>query len=272
MGVTAGPRPLAPGGSESWLRPKGSALERKAPHPACERGNKWTDEPWNEGMKAWSPGGHAQQGHQQPQLMQPPALGYGHLQPTQGWTCPVDTPANGCPPPAALCRALASSLWEERGDPKRRGPYPARPTHTAPLSASPPLPSAGHAHSLHSWLGEGREGTEGKLGWCQLVSRLPWQREGGRGGAAARAAGKQGMCHLLAGAKFLMLCLPNAAQVTTQPNRGRGRRGAGEPEGVGPTASLALLGTAAAHSLLAGWCSLMALAGHTPSIQTWRTR
>lgn len=34
--------------------------------------------------------------------------------------------------------------------PETRGPGPARPTHPAGLSASPPLPSAGRAGSLHS--------------------------------------------------------------------------------------------------------------------------
>lgn len=56
--------------------------------------------------------------------------------------------------------------------------------------------------------------------------------------AAARASGKQGMCHLLAGAEFLMLCLPSAAHVTTQPHGG----GAGEPRGLGPLPAWLCLG------------------------------
>lgn len=61
---------------------------------------------------------------------------------------------------------------------------------------------------------------------------------------------------------------PSAAHMATQPSLG----GAGEPEGAGPIASLALLGTTAVHSILAGWCSLKALAGHSPSIQIWMTQ
>lgn len=138
-----------------------------------------------------------------------------------------------------------------------QGPYPARPTHPAPQSANPPLPSAGHAaHCAPGWErekkvlkanwdgvslsagchGNERVGVEGLLpepleskessGWSQIPPALP----------------------------------PSAAHVATQPSRGRGR-GAG---GAGPIASLALLGTAAVHSLLAGWCSLKAWQATVP--------
>lgn len=141
--------------------------------------------------------------------------------PRATWAIEGPRRAKSRPSHAALGRALASGLWGVvYGDPKTqkcRTCFQGGPRCPKWLACHCPLPVTTAQHTPGPG-GRGR-GPRENSAQCQLQSasrsRLPWQREGGGGGA--ESLWKVGMCVLLPWSQIFPLCQTHA---TSQAGKG----------------------------------------------------
>lgn len=148
-----------------------------------------------------------------------------------------------------------------------QGPYPARPTHPAPQSANPPLPSAGHAaHCAPGWE---REKKVLKANWDGVSLSAGChgnERVGVEGLLPEPLESKECAIFWLEPNSSCSASQCSPRGHAAQPGAGQGSRRGWAHCQPGPAWD-------SSSALPPCWVELPeGLAGHSPSIQTWRTR